>query len=366
MRAGTHPRQAERLRALHSYEMLDTEREAAFDEIVELAASVCEAPMSVVNLVGAERQWFKAERGLGARESGLDVSICAHVILQDDFAEIRDTLLDPRTADNPVCSGAGGIRFYAGALLRGEEGLPIGTLCVLDTIPRELSEVQRAALQVLAQQVVAQMELRRARREGEILRREVDHRVRNSLQQLSALALLENEAAENEAAREMLAKMLGRIGTVASLHDVLQSTAAGGRVDLDAYVRRIADLLRDLAPAGVALEVAAAPVEVSARQSSAVGILVNELVANAFKHGFHPRRPRAAGGAVRLTVLPLPDGRIRVACADTGAGLAPGAEGRVGLGMRIVDLVCAQLDCQLEIESDSRGLRAAIRFRPEA
>jgi two-component sensor histidine kinase len=293
MRAGTHPRQAERLRALHGYGILDTAREAAFDEIVDLAASVCEAPVSVVNLVDADRQWFKAERGLGARESGLDVSICAHIILQDDFAEIRDTLLDARTTDNPVCSGAGGIRFYAGALLRTEEGLPIGTLCVLDTVPRDLTEVQRAALQVLARQVMAQIELRRARRDGEVLRQEVDHRVRNSLQQLSALALLENEATENEAAREMLAKMLARIGTVASLHDVLQSTAAGGSVELDAYVRRIADLLRALAPAGVALEVDAAPVKVSARQSSAVGILVNELVANAFKHGF--QSPRAGG-----------------------------------------------------------------------
>jgi two-component sensor histidine kinase len=364
MRAGTHPRQAERLRALHGYGILDTAREAAFDEIVDLAASVCEAPVSVVNLVDADRQWFKAERGLGARESGLDVSICAHIILQDDFAEIRDTLLDARTTDNPVCSGASGIRFYAGALLRTEEGLPIGTLCVLDTVPRDLTEVQRAALQVLARQVMAQIELRRARRDGEVLRQEVDHRVRNSLQQLSALALLENEATENEAAREMLAKMLARIGTVASLHDVLQSTAAGGSVELDAYVRRIADLLRALAPAGVALEVDAAPVKVSARQSSAVGILVNELVANAFKHGF--QSPRAAGGTVRLTVCPLPDGHIRIACADTGAGLAPGAERRVGLGMRVVDLVCAQLDGQLEIESGSRGLRAAIRFRPEA
>jgi two-component sensor histidine kinase len=369
MQAQTHPRQEARLRALRSYEVLDTERERAFDEVVELAAAACGAPMSVINLIDSNRQWFKAELGLGARESGLDHSICAHIILQDDFAEIRDTLLDPRFADNPLCRGAAGIRFYAGALLKTEEGLPIGTLCVIDTVPRELTEVQRTTIQVLARQVMAQMELRRARREEDILRREIDHRVKNSLQQLSALALLENEATEDEAIREVLAKMLGRIGTVASLHDVLQSTAAGGRVDLAAYVRQIVRLLRDFAPAGVALEVDAVPVQVSARQSSAVGILVNELVANAFKHGFAGQGVGAPGGAVRLTVRPLADGRVWIACADSGRGLAPGAEHRVGLGMRIVELVCAQLDCQLEIESGvlgGRGVRASICIRPEA
>ncbi len=366
MQAQIHPRQEARLRALYSYDALGAERERAFDEIVELAAAACEAPMSSINLIDRDRQWVKAEVGLGAREVGLDVSICAHVILQDDVAEIRDTLLDPRFADNPICHGAAGIRFYAGAPLMTEQGLPIGTLCVIDTVPRELTEVQRTMIQVLARQVMAQLEMRRARREEEVLRREVDHRVKNSLQQLSALALLESEANRDEAVRAVLAKMLGRIGTVARLHDVLQRSASGGQVDLADYVRRIADLLRDFAPAGVALEVDAAPVLVRARQSSAIGILVNELVANAFRHGF---RSGPVGGVVRLTVRPLADGRVWIACEDSGVGLAPGAEGRVGLGMRIVDLVCAQLDCQVEIESgifDGRGLRASICIRPEA
>jgi two-component sensor histidine kinase len=366
MEARKHPRQGERLRALHAYAILDSERERAFDEIVTLAAGICGTPIAVMNLIDSDRQWFKAEVGLGVRETPLATSICAHIILDEDFVEIGDTLLDCRFSDNPLCSGGASLRFYAGALLKTEEGLPIGTLCVIDTVPRALNDTQRQAIRVLAQQVMARLDLRRARIDEEVLRREVDHRVKNSLQSLAALALVEGEAADSEAVRVALARMRGRIGTVASVHEALHRSESGTRVDLGAFVRRIARLLERMAPAGVRLEVDAAGVSTSARQSTAVGILVNELVANAFKHGF---AGGARGGVVRLSVRRLADGRVEVTCADSGIGMSPDAEAELGLGMRIVDLVCAQLDCQLEIASggaDGRGVSASFRFRPEA
>ena len=132
MKAAPHPQQALRLETLRKYEILDTPRETDFDEIVELASKICNVPISVVNLIDEDRQWFKAEVGIGARETPLVTSICSHVVLSSDFVEINDTHKDPRTADNELCMPADGLRFYAGALLKAKNGMPIGTLCVLD------------------------------------------------------------------------------------------------------------------------------------------------------------------------------------------------------------------------------------------
>jgi PAS domain S-box-containing protein len=156
--------EAERLSALDSYGVLDTPPERDFDEVVQLAAQLCEAPFAVVNLIAENRQFFKAEIGLGVRETPLDVSICAHAILQPGLFVVPDTTRDPRFASNPLVTGAPHLRFYAGALLETEDGLPLGTLCVLDSVPRPagLTAQQRFALDVLARQVMAQLELRRA------------------------------------------------------------------------------------------------------------------------------------------------------------------------------------------------------------
>jgi PAS domain S-box-containing protein len=153
-----------RLAALESYSILDTPPERAFDEVVRLAAQICDAPFAVVNLVAEERQFFKAEIGLGVRETPLDVSICAHALLRPGLFVVQDTTRDARFACNPLVTGAPHLRFYAGALLETEEGLPLGTLCVLDREPRPegLTPQQGFALQVLARQVMSQLELRRA------------------------------------------------------------------------------------------------------------------------------------------------------------------------------------------------------------
>lgn len=174
MVAGTPPDQAARLEALRRYEILDTPREPAYDDIVRLAAHICATPVSVVNFIDEDRQWFKSEIGLGVRETPLDISICSHAILQQDMFVVPDTLLDPRFRHNPLCSSHPGIRFYAGALLRTAEGLPLGTLCVLDYVPRQLSSAQEEALRALSRQVMTQLELHhslKAMRESDQLAR---------------------------------------------------------------------------------------------------------------------------------------------------------------------------------------------------
>ncbi|WP_339035180.1 GAF domain-containing protein [Bradyrhizobium symbiodeficiens] len=153
----------DRLAALDRYGILDTPRESEFDDIVRLAADTFGAPIAVVNLIASGRQWFKAEVGIGARELPLDVSICAHAILQNDTMVIPDTRLDERFIRNPLVTATNGLRFYAGALLKTEQGLPLGTLCVLDREPRPqgITDHQRLTLEVLARLVMTQLEMRR-------------------------------------------------------------------------------------------------------------------------------------------------------------------------------------------------------------
>jgi GAF domain-containing protein len=154
----------ERLGALARYEILDTPREPQFDDVARLAADIFEAPIAVVNLIAEGRQWFKAEVGIGADELPLNVSICAHAILQPGTFIVPDTTQDARFSCNPLVTGEPSLRFYAGALLETPEGFPLGTVCVLDTKPRPngITARQRLTLEVLARQVMTQLELRRA------------------------------------------------------------------------------------------------------------------------------------------------------------------------------------------------------------
>ncbi|MDR6305607.1 PAS domain S-box-containing protein [Nitrobacter vulgaris] len=154
--------EADRLAALESFAILDTPREEDFDDIVRLATEIFGAPVALVNLIAPDRQWFKAECGIGTRELPLDVS-SAYAILQNDLLVVPDTRCDPRFARNPLMAVQDGLRFYAGALLRTTQALPIGTVCVLDRNPRPdgITRRQRLVLELLARQVMTQLELRK-------------------------------------------------------------------------------------------------------------------------------------------------------------------------------------------------------------
>ncbi|XUY27616.1 HWE histidine kinase domain-containing protein [Agrobacterium sp. rho-8.1] len=150
-----------RLAALESYNVLDTPREQDFDDIAELAAALCDTPIAVVNLIGDGRQFFKAEVGMGVRETPVDTSFCAKAILEQDFLVVPDATKDARFNCNPLVTDAPHIRFYAGALLKSDDELPIGTVCVLGYEAKELSSAQKKGLQALARQVMSLLELRR-------------------------------------------------------------------------------------------------------------------------------------------------------------------------------------------------------------
>ena len=154
--------EASRLKALDHYNILDTPAEQGFDDIVLLASQICEAPVALVSFVASDRQWFKARIGFDRCQTPLSQSVCALAIQQPDLLIIPDLSADPRTQQNTLVSEDPNIRFYAGARLETAEGAALGSLCVIDTKPRPegLSSEQAGALQALARQVMALMELR--------------------------------------------------------------------------------------------------------------------------------------------------------------------------------------------------------------
>lgn len=157
--------EAKRLNVLWQYDLLDTVPEAVFDDLANLAAHICEAPIALISLVDEKRQWFKSRIGISVKETSRDVSFCAHAIHQEGLFTVSDATKDPRFRNNPFVTGPQHIRFYAGVPLRSPDGYALGTLCVLDKEPRKLRPEQKQAMRVLARHVETQLELRRHTKE---------------------------------------------------------------------------------------------------------------------------------------------------------------------------------------------------------
>lgn len=155
----------ERLEAVRRLEELDTEREPAFDRITNLAATLFDVPISLINLIDDYRLWFRSVVGFEGTEAARDISFCGHVIMGDDVMVVPDTLRDPRFSDNPFVIGAPDVRFYAGAPLTTPEGFKVGTLCLVDRRPRNFSAQQKQVLADLAGIVMSEFELRASRRQ---------------------------------------------------------------------------------------------------------------------------------------------------------------------------------------------------------
>jgi two-component sensor histidine kinase len=359
MKAQAHGSERQRLVALRDLDILDTPREARFDELAELAADICGTPIAVINLIDERRQWFKAEVGLGVRETPLESSICAHIILGEDFTLVEDTLADPRFCDNPLCIDEPNLRFYAGALLKTEEGLPVGTLCVLGHEPRTLSDLQIKSLKILARQVMAQILLGRALARARLLRMEVDHRTKNSLALIASLLSMQVRHSKLPEVREQLSMARNRVQAVAALNEHLHATGSIDKVDIARFLTTLAEPLRAQLQEGLTLTVEGDTALLAARDAVNVGIVVNELVTNAVKHAFVGRQT----GTI-VVGLAVEGDEVALSVADDGIGIGADFDpkGAGGLGMKVVLALATQLGTSLTWTSTPTGTRFGLRF----
>lgn len=373
-----HPNGVRRTAALEGYGVLGATTEPEFDDIATLAARICATPIALISFQGEDRQWFKARVGTELPGTDLDSSICRHAVETGEALQIPDTTLDPRTADNPLVTGETGVRFYAGVPLTTSDGLALGTLCVIDTRPRRLGEEKIADLRILARQVVARLEMRRALRAeaealaraeaqaaekarlletAETLRLEIDHRVKNSLQLVSSLLALQGARSGSQEVREALAAARSRVMAISSIHAALNQSSDATRVQLSAYAERLIAELKVSAPAGVEIALDADEFELQTSQASSLAILVNEFVTNSLKYAFPEGREGRVSLAIRL------DGeRVRARFSDDGVGqgVSAGRPAREGLGTRIMAAVAQQLGATLDFAAEAPG--TTLRF----
>lgn len=165
IRAEHHPQEERRIRDLNSYSVLDSLPEEDYDNLTSIAAQICGTPISLISLVDDHRQWFKSRHGLGAEQTPKEYAFCAHAILEpSNVFVVNDARQDERFHDNPLVVKDPNVIFYAGVPLVSENGMPLGTLCVIDNTPRELSDGQVNSLKALSQQVMNLLELRKKKR----------------------------------------------------------------------------------------------------------------------------------------------------------------------------------------------------------
>ena len=348
--------QPDRLQDLRELDVLDTAPEQEFDDVVCLASRICGMPISLISLVDEEQQWFKAKTGFEADRTPIESAICAHTILEEDYLEIPDTRTDPRTQDNPLVVGDDNVRFYAGAVLRSTKGHAVGTLCVLDNKPNHLTDLQRETLRVLAKQVMAQLELRRALKEAELLRREVDHRVKNSLQSVAAMTRIQSRSATSQETRDALDLTRRRLDTVALLHEHLYAPNAQGHVAMEHFIPRVAALMEQSAPDGIRITSTVTPLSLASPRAAAVGVILNEFAANSFKHAF----PEQQSGEIAFSIAPKDEAHVVLTCSDTGRGM-PAEQVETGrLGLTIIDASAQQLGGLAETTSGPTGTTTRI------
>jgi GAF domain-containing protein len=211
---------------LREYGVLDSVPEASFDDIVFLASYICEAPSAMVSLVDDDRQWFKAKVGTELAETPRDHAFCAHAILNpDEIFVVPDAHRDPRFATNPLVRGEPHIRFYAGAPLVSPEGMPLGTLCVVDEVPGYLSPKQTRALAALAREVVVHLELRRTisaltkplveMKSNPMLEPDMKDELRQASEEASSASALVGQAMERVLEAELrMQNLVNRVRTV--------------------------------------------------------------------------------------------------------------------------------------------------------
>jgi signal transduction histidine kinase len=337
-------KERERVRALHSYAILDTAPEVAFDNVTAMCAELLEVPIALVSLIDTNRQWFKSRVGVGIDQTARSIAFCDHAIRRNAPMIIEDATADVRFADNPLVLGEPRVRFYAGVPLSTPEGLMLGTLCAIDTQPRHFAPREVELLVRLARQVEIELELRRqtlilderlARvqehsQKQELFAAMIVHDLRNPLTAitLSAVAGLQEPASAEECLQEVATASARAQSMLADVLDIC--LARTGRVtprrsalDVPALMQEAtAAVARAAVERGVALRLAMDGADATLRADpDLLGRALINLLENAVR--FSPRDETVTLSAVR------DPGGISFAVEDHGPGVPPGSRQHV-------------------------------------
>ena len=356
---GAAPRPAnepQRLDALRSYAILDTPVEAAFDDIVKVASQICGTPMALISLVDDVRQWFKASVGVAVRETPVEMAFCAHAILQPEVLVVSDTQQDPRFIDNALVTGEPKLRFYAGAPLRTSDGYQLGTVCVLDREPRQLSNSQREALQALARQTMALLELRRSLTAAEAMQKHLrslmaiaGHDLRQPLQSITmALEIARLKSGEPLVIKQATAGIAAVMKLGQDLDDLAMASSAAANVIAPKKTEvPVAELFAALELSwrpqadrkGLKLRFASCKGQVVSHPGLLKSVLGN-LVGNAIKY--------TSEGGVLVGCRRLKQ-QLRITVIDTGMGIAPERQAEMFSAFHKADLTSDGLGLGLSI-----------------
>ena len=352
-----------RMQAVRRYDVLDTPPDGAFDRVTAIAARIFNVPIAIISIVDHDRIWFKSHHGLPVEQIDREPGLCASAILHHDPYILEDASKDVRSLANPLVAGDFGLRFYAGVPLHTHDGYNLGTLCVIDKEIRTVSESQIADLRDLASLVMDQMELRlsartelerasRATEQANLMGREIEHRVANSLQFVSSILRLQGRQVPEDVA-EHLEMAAHRVGAVARVHRHLLDDENVAYVSALAYITRLSEDLADIL--GVPVAVTGEEAQLTTKTIQSVGLLLNELVTNAAKHG---------AGTITVSFTATKSDCKLMVC-DEGKGLPPGFDvtAQNGLGMKIIDVLAKQLGGAVTIGSNNgRGTCLVVTF----
>ena len=350
--------EAKRMAAVRRYNILDTPPDGAFDRITALAARRFGVPIAIVSIVDEDRIWFKSHHGVPVEQIDREPGLCASAILGKEPFLLADASIDPRSLANPLVAGEFGLRFYAGVPLTTSDGYNLGTLCVIDREPRAIDDAQIEDLKDLAAVVMDQIEMqlsaRRAVGQAELMAKEIDHRVMNSLQFVSGLLSMQSRSSSDDGGAAHLQLAANRVAAVAQVHRHFSSDVSNEASCIDFLRRLCADLAAILdRPVNVTGDEGNVPTT----SIQPIGLLVNELVTNAAKHG---------AGRIDVSYTTKNGTHTLVVC-DEGPGLAPDFDpdgDRPSLGMRIVTSLVRQLNGSLTAgqRADGQGACFSVVF----
>jgi two-component sensor histidine kinase len=369
--------EARRLAAVRRYDILDTPPDGSFDRITAIAADLFDVPIAIVSLVDHDRIWFKSHHGLDVQQIDRGPGLCASAILQDEPWVLTNAKTDVRSLTNPLVAGEFGLRFYVGVPLRTRDGFNLGTLCVIDREPRTVSEKQIERLKNLAAMVMDQMELRlsarqavgelskvveqkdEALRRSDMMAKEIDHRVMNSLQLISGLLRLHSRELGNSEAANELGIASQRVNTIAKIHQHIYLSDGIEFGECKSYLERLCDDLSAMLRSVKREDITVSAVEacVPTAQIVSIGLIVNELVINSLKHG---------KGRVTVSFEGSQTEGYALSVSDEGYGVPEGFDpaDAKGLGMKVVAAQVQQLNGRLEVghAGNSSGAKFTVLF----